>query len=151
MASKVGESWRTIKAIPNYEDIVGELLFRKIFTLAPQVHGMFPFAKDFEPMSDELFASERFKRHARGVVITIEKVVIALGPDLDPHINTLHELGKRHGSYGALPAHYAIVGRALIETLSEALGGQFTDELKASWTRVYEKVSAAMIKGAEGN
>jgi hemoglobin-like flavoprotein len=151
MASKVVESWRTIRVIPNYENIVGELLFRKIFTLAPQLHAMFPFAQDFEPMSDELFASERFKRHARGVVITIGNVVSTLGPDLDPHIETLHELGKRHGSYGALPAHYAIVGRALIETQSEALGGQFTDELKVSWTCVYDKVSAAMIKGAEGN
>ncbi len=150
MASKVVESWGVVKAIPNYEEFVGELLFRKIFTFAPQVHGMFRFAKDFEPMSEELFASERFKEHARGVVRTIGKAVSMLGPDLDPLIKILHDLGRLHGRYGALPAHYAVVGRALIETLSEVLGDQFTNELKTSWARVYDIVSAAMIEGAEG-
>jgi hemoglobin-like flavoprotein len=151
MASKVVESWRYITDIPNYEDVVGELLFRKIFTLAPQVHGMFRFAKDFEPMSEELFASERFKEHARGVVITIGKAVSMLGPDLDPLVVILNELGRVHGKYGALPAHYAIVGRALIETLAEVLGDKFTNELKTSWARVYDIVSAAMIEGAEAD
>mmetsp|Transcript_14682 Transcript_14682/g.20973 ORF Transcript_14682/g.20973 Transcript_14682/m.20973 type:complete len:152 (+) Transcript_14682:142-597(+) len=151
MASKVIESWKIVTAIPNYEEVAGELLFRKIFTLAPQVHGMFRFAKDFEPMSEELFASERFKRHARGVITTVDTAINMLGPDLDPLVSILEDLGKVHGQYGALPAHYAIVGRALIETLADVLQEMFTNELKTSWARVYDIVSMAMIEGADSD
>jgi hemoglobin-like flavoprotein len=151
MASKVIESWKIVTAIPNYEEVAGELLFRKIFTLAPQVHGMFRFAKDFEPMSEELFASERFKGHARGVITTVDTAINMLGPDLDPLVSILEDLGKVHGQYGALPAHYAIVGRALIETLADVLQETFTNELKTSWARVYDIVSMAMIEGADSD
>jgi hemoglobin-like flavoprotein len=148
MAAKVIESWKIVTTIPNYEDIAGELLFRKIFTLAPQVHGMFRFAKNYEPMSEELFASRRFKDHARGVIATVNTAVSMLSPDLDPLVDILHKLGRTHAQYGALPAHYAVVGRALIETLQEVMGDKFTNEVKTWWARVYDLVSMAMIEGA---
>jgi nitric oxide dioxygenase len=135
--------------IPNYEDIAGELLFWKIFTLAPHVHGMFRFAKNYKPMSHELFASRRFNDHARGVIAAVNTAVSMLSPDLDPLVGILHKLGRIHGQYGALPAHYAVVGQAFIETLQEVMGDKFTNEVKTCWARVYDLISMAMIEGAE--
>jgi len=150
MAAKVIESWKIVTSIPNYEEVAGELLFRKIFTLAPQVHGMFRFARDYEPMSEELFASRRFKDHARGVIATVNVAISMLSPDLDPLVVILHKLGRLHAQYGALPAHYAVVGRAFIETLQEVMGEKFTPEIKTCWARVYDLVSMTMIEGSEG-
>ena len=123
--------------------------FIRIFELAPQVHGMFRFAKDFEPGSEELYQSERFMKHATGVISTVNTAVEMLGPDLDPLMDVLHELGKQHAQYGALPAHYAVVGRALIDTLQTAMGDKFTNEVKTAWARVYDILSTSMIEGAE--
>eukprot|EP00542_Grammatophora_oceanica_P012625 CAMPEP_0194046528 /NCGR_PEP_ID=MMETSP0009_2-20130614/21494_1 /TAXON_ID=210454 /ORGANISM="Grammatophora oceanica, Strain CCMP 410" /LENGTH=154 /DNA_ID=CAMNT_0038691855 /DNA_START=117 /DNA_END=578 /DNA_ORIENTATION=+ len=150
MAAKVIESWKIVKEIDNYEEVAGELLFRRIFEIAPQVHGMFRFTRDFEPGSEELYQSERFLQHSTGVIKTVDTAVSMLGPDLDPLIDILHDLGKKHAQYGALPAHYAVVGRALIDTLSGAIGEEkFTNEVKVAWARIYDILSSTMIEGAE--
>jgi len=149
MAAQVIESWKIIKAIPNYEQVAGEMLFRKIFEIAPQVHGMFRFTKDYEPGSEELYQSERFMKHASGVISTVDTAVSLLAPDLDPLIEVLHDLGTKHAQYGATPAHYAVVGRALIDTLQTAMGDRFTNEVKTAWARIYDILSSAMIEGAE--
>ena len=120
-----------------------------IFEIAPQVHGMFRFARDFEPGSDELYQSERFMLHATGVISTVDTAVSLLAPDLDPLTEILNDLGQKHAQYGALPAHYAVVGRALIDTLQTVLGDRFTSEIKTAWARIYDIVSTSMIEGAE--
>jgi hemoglobin-like flavoprotein len=123
--------------------------FLSIFEIAPEVYGMFRFTREFEPGSEELFQSERFKKHATGVIHTVNTAVNMLAPDLDPLIEVLHELGKKHAQYGALPAHYAVVGRALIDTLQKVLGDKFTNEVKTAWARIYDVMSTSMIEGAE--
>eukprot|EP00545_Synedropsis_sp_CCMP1620_P012750 CAMPEP_0119005358 /NCGR_PEP_ID=MMETSP1176-20130426/1667_1 /TAXON_ID=265551 /ORGANISM="Synedropsis recta cf, Strain CCMP1620" /LENGTH=154 /DNA_ID=CAMNT_0006957147 /DNA_START=374 /DNA_END=838 /DNA_ORIENTATION=- len=149
MAAQVIESWKIVKAIDKYDEVIGEMLFRRIFEIAPEVHGMFRFTRDFEPGSEELYQSERFMTHAMGVIQTVDTAVSLLAPDLDPLIEILHDLGTKHAQYGALPAHYAVVGRALIDTLDKTLGDKFTSEIKTAWARIYDIVSTTMIEGAE--
>jgi hemoglobin-like flavoprotein len=102
-------------------------------------------------MSEELCASDRLKYHARGAISTVGTAIHMLGPDPGPLVSILEALGKVHGQYGALPAHYSIVGRALIETPDDILGGTFTNELKTSWTRVYDIISTSVIEAVEAD
>lgn len=125
------------------------LLSSSIFEIAPEVHGMFRFTRGFEVGSEELYKSERFMAHATGVIRTVDTAVSMLAPDLDPLVEVLHELGKKHAQYGALPAHYAVVGRALIDTLEKAMGDKFTNEVKTAWAHIYDILSSSMIEGAE--
>jgi hemoglobin-like flavoprotein len=46
-------------------------------------------------------------------------------------------LGQRHETYGVQPAHYATVGAALLKTLGQGLGGEFTDDVEQAWADVY--------------
>jgi hypothetical protein len=71
------------------------------------------------------------------------------GPDLEPALITLGKLGARHVEYGVLPAHYGIVGQALLHTLETALGDKWTPKVKGGWTTIYGMVSSAMMTGAE--
>lgn len=68
---------------------------------------------------------------------------------MEPVLLTLGKLGAMHVNYGVLPAHYGIVGEALLHTLSTALGTKWTPKVKEGWTLVYSLVSTAMIQGAE--
>ena len=43
------------------------------------------------------------------------------------------------------PAHYDVVGEALLATLSDALGDAFDAETKAAWVAVYGIVQKTMI------
>lgn len=88
-------------------------------------------------------------KHATGVIQTIDVAVSLLAPDLDPLIEILHDLGTKHAQYGALPAHYSVVGRSLMDTLEKLLKDKFTSEIKTAWARIYDIVSTTMIEGAE--
>lgn len=99
---------------------------------------------------EALYESEVFISHAKGVVSMLEQVVDMLGPDLEPFLLELTALGARHVHYGVLPAHYGIVGEALLATLETALGPDiWTSEVKSAWMTVYGLVSTAMMTGAE--
>ena len=74
-----------------------------------------------------------------------------LGPaaDLNPLITFLQQLGANHQRYGVLNEHYPIVGKALIETLSVAMGDKFTDDVKNAWEEIYGIVESNMMEGME--
>eukprot|EP00978_Attheya_sp_CCMP212_P020942 scaffold60641_cov34-Attheya_sp.AAC.1 len=147
MAATVIDSWKLITEIDNYEEVAGVILFRKIFAIAPEAHDLFRFTKEFEPNSEELFASERLKKHGAGVVSTLDIAICMLGTDLEPLVLVLKDLGARHAKYGVLEAHFPIVGQALIETLADALGEKFTDDVKAAWVDIYAVVQSNMLAG----
>ena len=76
-------------------------------------------------------------------------LVMISGPDMEPVLLALSKLGERHVEYGVLPAHYGIVGQALLHTLATALGEcGWTPRVKQGWELVYGLVSTAMMAGA---
>jgi hypothetical protein len=145
----VDESWCQIRAIPNYEAVAGEILFRKIFELAPGALGMFSFGTHFEVEEDGLYTSPLFVRHAKGVVQMLDAAIQMLGPDMEPLEFALKELGAKHTHYGVLPPHYSVVGEALLYTLGVALGDKWTPSVQRGWVGVYHFVSTSMMAGAE--
>jgi hypothetical protein len=109
---------------------------------------MYPSGIEFQGREEEMYKSDIFLRHAKGVVQMLDEAVNMLGPDLGPVSKTLTDLGARHVAYGVIPAHYGIVGEALLHTLATALGDKWTDTVKQGWTAVYGFLSTAMIEGA---
>ncbi|MCG8350552.1 MAG: globin domain-containing protein [Chloroflexales bacterium] len=84
-----------------------------------------------------------------------DKLLQALGMVIDNLQNTevlsnkLRALGARHIEYGALPQHYSMVGQALLTTLEQYLGDDWTPELAAAWQQAYEVIAQFMLAGAE--
>ena len=60
-------------------------------------------------------------------------------------VPALIELGERHDDYGAEPGHYPVVGSVLLDTLSTALGDEFSDEAALAWGRTYDALSSVML------
>ena len=63
-------------------------------------------------------------------------------------VPALQRLGARHAGYGVEPAHYASVGRALLDTRAMALGKQFDAATREAWTALYTLASRTMIEAA---
>jgi Hemoglobin-like flavoprotein len=100
-------------------------------------------------LSDEMFESPKFKKHATGVIRTVDKAVSMLqDSDLSELVDVLEKLGKRHTRYGVVEAHYPILGNAVLQTLEEAIGDDFTPDVKEAWVEVWGVISKAMIQGA---
>jgi hemoglobin-like flavoprotein len=56
----------------------------------------------------------------------------------------LHQLGRRHASYGVKPEDYATVGAALIATLETGLGAAFTPDVRNAWQSCIALVATEM-------
>jgi molybdopterin-guanine dinucleotide biosynthesis protein A len=119
-----------------------------IFEIAPGAKALFKFTEGFDDDDDALYSSPGFLAHARGVVSMLDIAVNMLGPDLEPVAYALEELGAKHSHYGVLPAHYPVVGEALLSTLETALGDAWTPTVQEGWTAIYVFISTTMIKGA---
>jgi hemoglobin-like flavoprotein len=57
-------------------------------------------------------------------------------------------LGKRHVAYGVKPEDYDSVGAALLWTLEQGLGDDFTPDTKEAWATVYGLVATTMKDAA---
>jgi len=111
-----------------------ELFYGRLFETAPQVRALFP---------DDM--TEQRKK----LMATLAIVVNGL-TNLDAILPAASALAKRHVSYGAEPAHYPVVGSALLWTLEQGLGPSWTPEVAAAWTAAYGTLSGFMISEAYG-
>ena len=59
----------------------------------------------------------------------------------------VRQLGARHVGYGVAAQHYQTVGAALLWTLAQGLGDQFTPDVEEAWTAVYTLLAQTMQEG----
>ena len=130
-------TWAAVEGIGL--EAAGVALFRNIFTIAPPALQLFSFMDD-----PDLYNSASLKVHALRVMTMVGSAVAGLD-DLPTLAASLKELGKKHVARGVLPAHWEVVGQALIKTLEENLNEAFTAEVKAAWVAVYQVVQDSMI------
>jgi len=124
--------------------------FARVAPIAEQAGALF-YAKLFarDPAIGELFSSSDMNVQARKLLEMIGNAVRLLDhPErLDP---VLRALGKRHAEYGVRDSHYDSVGAALLETLADALGPDFTPATHAAWAALYAHAGRTMRLGAHG-
>lgn len=122
--------------------------FARVAPIAAQAGAMFYtklFARD--PAISGLFTSSDMSTQARKLLEMIGNAVRLLDdPErLEPVLRTL---GRRHAEYGVKDAHYEAVGAALLETLTDALGQDFTHATREAWIALYAHVGCVMRAGA---
>mmetsp|Transcript_16083 Transcript_16083/g.28099 ORF Transcript_16083/g.28099 Transcript_16083/m.28099 type:complete len:452 (-) Transcript_16083:160-1515(-) len=153
-------SWKIVQTIPDYEGVVGETLFRKIFELAPGAISMYHFGEGAETANvivavpELVYSLPAFRVHAKKVVSMLETaLVMMLGNNDNDNMNelalALQGLGAKHVDYGVLPQHYMVVETALLRTLQAGLKDHWTEELRKSWAAVFKFVSKAMMAGSQ--
>ena len=84
-----------------------------------------------DPSTRPLFTHTNMPDQKRKLMNAIGLAVNGLDT-LDKLIPAVRSLGRRHVSYGVTPEHYSSVGRALIWTLEQGLGADFTPRSKGS-------------------
>ena len=110
------------------------LFYDRLFEVAPSVQSLFP--ADMTEQRKKLMA-------------TLAVVVGGLS-NLQSVLPAASALAKRHVAYGAQPAHYPVVGSALLWTLEQGLGAAWTPDVAAAWTAAYTTLSDFMIAEAYG-
>jgi nitric oxide dioxygenase len=122
----VRATWDVADADP---DAAAALFFGRLFEVAPELRPLFP---------DDTKAPGR--RLMRMIGLTVDEM-----DRLARILPAVERCGHRHVAYGALPDHHRIFGEVLLETLAKIVGGGFTPEAKAAWTRTHAVLSSVMI------
>jgi nitric oxide dioxygenase len=109
---------------------IGRLFYTHLFEIAPEV----------QPLFSRTSMNEQSVK-----LMTMLTYVVSRLDRLDSLIGDLSALARRHERYGVAAAHYALVGQALLYTLSQGLGTAWTPEVKAAWTACYTLLADTMI------
>jgi hemoglobin-like flavoprotein len=123
--------------------------FAKVAPISEQAAALF-YGRLFEiaPQVKPLFRGD-MKEQGRKLMATLAVVVNGLS-NLDTVLPAASALAKRHVDYGVKAADYTPVGAALLWTLEQGLGKEWTPELAAAWTGAYTVLSDYMIGEAYG-
>ena len=115
------------KVRPNSQ-AAGEIFYDRLFELEPSVRPR--FKGDMKQQQRKLM--DTFEIIVKG--LSIQEVILP----------ALQELGKRHVRYGVQPEHYDTVASALLWTLDNALGEEFTLDVRDAWVEAYTFMSGVM-------
>src|SRR5262249_49339232 len=115
-------------------DTVGELLYGRIFVLAPESRVLFD--DDIGPQAKRLMAAV--------------KVAVDGLARLDEVAPFLVKLGARHVRYGVRPEHFDVVAEALMWTLEQGLGDAFTPDVRDAWVAAWNVVAGDILAGGSG-
>ena len=127
----VQQSWRTLRDIN--PQIIGDVFYAKLFFDAPGLKELF-----HTPVPSQ---SEKLVGMLNMIVARLD------------HMNSLKKdvqaLALRHKAYGVKPAHYDLVGNALLWTIEKAFGPQWNEQLAKAWLKCYTSLATIMLISSE--
>lgn len=111
------------------------LFYDRLFEIAPEVRPLFRHDID---------------EQKRKFIATLAVIVGSLD-NTNKLVALTDHLARQHGDFGVRPAHYAIVGEALLWSLERGLGEAWTPGVAASWNKAYGIISTFMIEHGPRN
>lgn len=151
MKNDVARSWEKVLEVGIC--VVGEVLYKYTFQLAPEAMNLFPLhvRQKYQEWDDEeepenFMESPALRKLFSKVVNAVGCAVAGLH-DTTELVPMLLQLGGRHINYGVPEPYWEVLGRALMMTLREIQGDSFTPDVEQAWSNVYAFISSLMIQG----
>lgn len=120
----------SLPAIRRHLDQSSDRFYVNLFTVAPELRALFP-----PDMADQ------------GMRFMSTLIVMAnLIDDPDAFTASLERLAAIHARAGVRAAHFAPMGHALLVTLGETMGPEFTSALQEAWRAAYDHIAEEMIR-----
>ena len=126
----VKKTWKILMGIN--PTIIGDAFYSKLFTDHPAIRKLFP--------------SDMNQQY-----IKLVDMLTSIIMNLD-HLESVSEeiiaMSNRHTGYGVKPAHYEMVGSALLWTLQKGLGTEWSDDIENAWIACYQSLADTMIQNS---
>lgn len=127
---------KTFKKTEAKHTTIAENFYQKLFELDPKLKKLFPYQNE-----------ESMRQQGDKLMMMLTGTVDGL-KNFEKLIPILELLGKRHADYRVTDYHYDIVGSALISTLAEQIGDDFTLQVELAWYEFYNTLTSIMKKAA---
>lgn len=119
------------KVIP-ISDKVATIFYDTLFNIDPSLKAL--FKNDME-------------QQKRKLIVSLDMIIKGLD-QMDMILPAIEKLAIKHVSYGVKPEHYTLVGNALLITLHDVLGDDFTPELRSAWIETFRTLATTMKNAA---
>lgn len=126
----VRDSFRKIVPIAG---VTADLFYDRLFEIAPELRSLF-----FEDLVEQ---KKKF--------ITMLATMVTYLDEFKKIAPVVTNLGMRHVAYGVIAKNYEPFGEALLWTLAETLGVDFTPTARTAWTAAYRNLADVMIGAAD--
>ena len=126
----VKKTWKIFREIDPV--LIGDVFYSKLFIDVPYVKHLFKIPRQQQSRK----------------LIEMLNVIIGRLDRLDELTEDIRKLALRHVEYGVKAQDYKAVGTALIWTLQQGLGKDWTDDVAQAWTSCYKILSDTMINAA---
>ena len=124
---------RTWAMVAPIADQAAVLFYERLFTIDPPTRALF----------------RRTDMTAQRATLMGTLALVVKGLDeLDRLAPAVESLGRRHAGYGVVASHYVSVGAALLWTLEQGLGAEFTPAVREAWTTAYLTLADVMQDAA---
>lgn len=124
--SLLRESFQNLRDLGG--DAAAAAFYERLFSIAPETRALF-----------RTDLSEQGMRFMRTLGIILDH--ISDPARVAPY---LRHLAEGHALYGVRPEHFAPMCEALIQTMREVLGDEFSEETAAAWRAAYDAFAAEM-------
>lgn len=122
----------SLHQLQEHRQLAASVFYENLFVLDPSLRPMFD--EDLTEQSNKaLFAFG---------------AVVAQIHDIEACRDMTKDLALRHLKYGVTPDHYALVGQAVLMTVSTVMGPAMTRDIEKAWQHAYDQVASAMIESA---
>ncbi|NJN16474.1 MAG: hemin receptor [Oscillochloris sp.] len=128
---------RTFAQIEPIATVAATLFYGRLFEIDPDSKHLFRYDLGSPGMAQQ-----------GAKLMQMIAVAVAHLDNLDNVIPAIEALARRHTSYGVEARHYDTVGAALLWTLEQGLGRDFTLEVHDAWTTLYGTLAGAMKQAA---
>jgi len=125
----VRQSWSAI--LPMRRKVCGDF-YQRLFATYPELRPLFKGDLNRQTM----------------LFVTMINTVVSALDDPSPVQPLIETLGARHADYGVSASDYAKFEAVLLDTLHQALGDEFSAEMRIAWGSVYERLVEMMRAGA---
>jgi hemoglobin-like flavoprotein len=115
--------------------VIGGAFYSKLFFYNQSLRKMFP---------------SNMSRQYQKLMDMINTITVRLDKP-DDLANEIRAMAQHHVQYGIRPAHYKLAGNALLWTLKQGLGNDWTPEIENAWTKCYALLSETMILASKEN
>jgi len=106
----------------------GEMMYTKLFEMEPSLRPL--FKGDIKQQGEMLFTA---------IGLAVQNL-----NDPTKVTQAIKDLGKRHAGYGVQSGYFNIFGAALLWSLEQVIGPDFTPDVKVAWSEAYALLANAM-------
>lgn len=127
----VKKTWKILMGID--PKIIGDAFYSKLFADQPGIRKLFP--------------ADMNQQYIK-LVDMLSSIIMNLDHNPAIGLQDVVAMSKRHTDYGVKPAHYKMVGSALMWTLKKGLGSEWNQEIEEAWSDCYQSLADIMIQNS---